>query len=1114
MDGKADQAMQQFNSVADLERRVREQMDALEYADALTTIAVFVGKVIANDAASASVYGSAALDQLCQAIGAAFPQPAPAPLSDTAVVLATTMAPTGGHSRVIADILNADPATSTRVLLTDMFNEMDEGQVRNAATGTGLAVERAPTANPAAKLVWLKQRLAEIGAQRVYIVPHHFDAVLTAAIQADLAGQFVYYHNCDHNLALGVHLPGCEHVDYNAKGFFNCRERLGIAHNSYWPLAVADRFAERRGRHESKFTTACCGGFEKFELAHVQNAIPYAIAYPDVVAETLRHTGGRHVHIGPLTQDTVAAIAEALEQAGVARDRFVLVPYVPDLAAALADFAVDIYMGSMPRGGGRATVEAMMAGMPLLLHSNYRSIMFSDENEVYEGAWVWRDLADLRRCLGEIDAPALAHHSQLARDHYLRHHTPEAFLAATARTRAGDRTPPQLRRPVDRTDPLQSFLDQLKPRIDRRPAGEHSAPPPLQFAPSDLPKSTASAALPTVFPRDLLPLLRAHAQRRGGIEAIGRADQHFSPDAFEVMVRHRYERIRERNSNGLGALAERDARAFITYEMLAFQRSVREPATMPADAAKTLHLADILKLQGHFADALFLYDEVAAGAGAEAAGSAARGKADLLITLGRWAAEYRDYSCEGRALDPYEEVPTREGSDRWYVADLPTALEAAREAVRIAPDHPDALWLLATAAADAELWPEATAAAERLAALIDSNPELEGLRARCAYAVDRPRADAAVHRWTGGDPFWQAYPLLIRKTLSVPADKGVTRRLVGEPMSQPVESNIVFKGEIARITRSLDFDQPHVATVKRATILPEFSMVQVGREYLLADTLHHHRIHFPLFTSSVRFVSNDTAFVVSGPPGARFRSPHAFIGSNGNYYHWLLDCLPRLDLLHERERQLPLLIDRNTAAWQIDLLERFGVKEDQLVRANLLQPTEVDTLVMPSHLSTLMVVHPDAIAFVRNTLLGSRQDATPRRGKRLYVGRLSASGRAMLNESEVRARFRRADFEFVDPGTMTIPEQIDLFHDAEVIAGPGGAGLSNIVLAPRGAKLLNLTSADIVCQTFTSITSVIGQESWFCAGASVARPFRYWINTNFDFSIDVGDVDLALEAML
>jgi hypothetical protein len=450
-----------YRSVEDFCRAAKQRADQGDVAGALEMISEFVLGVISRQTSHAEVFSSRQLDRLCLELGRLSPVTAPAaPDPERIVFLVTALAKTGGHSRVVQDIRRADPASKAVILITNTFHDMRPRHLVGLPAVSGASAEVAPVGNLAMRLEWVKARLASLRPVRTYILQHHFDPLCIAAAQPELAGRLFYYHNCDHALALGVHAAHAIHVDYNAKSFYHCREQEGLANNVFWPLtASVERHRLNRPFLSRGYpTTATSGGVEKFAASHFIESVSYNVSYADIVPLVMRTTRGMHIHIGVLPKTMLQAIAAGLSRAGVPRNRFVHLPYVRNLAAALVDHRVDAYLGSFPLGGGRATVEVMGAGLPLLVHSNYQSIFYSDVNEVYSEAPVWRYPDELIDHLKALTPEMLQRHASLARAFFEAHHRPERLSAALAMMLDG-KTPENPPRPIHHGDALQYFLD-------------------------------------------------------------------------------------------------------------------------------------------------------------------------------------------------------------------------------------------------------------------------------------------------------------------------------------------------------------------------------------------------------------------------------------------------------------------------------------------------------------------------------------------------------------------------------------------------------------------------------------------------------------------------------
>lgn len=457
----------EFAKIEDLRAfcdEVRGMAKAGRLGPALDAIAQFVLEVISRESSWATVFSSPELDALCQELGRL---PPGAPLNPIdqgrAVFLVTGIARVGGHTRVMMDLIHADPAPRKTVLVSNVMHDLSEDQVRDILhrLNPSVEIELAPPGGIADALGWLQQRLSALCPARSYILQHNFDAAITAAVQPELTGRLFYYHNCDHSLALGVHLPHATHIDFNGKLFHHCRHVKGLANNVFWPLVaeVSSHRADLPFLAHGRVLTATSGGVPKFDTSYLLEWMPYRHDYKVMVPRILAATGGDHIHIGPLKEDTLDLIRSNIAAAGIDQTRFTHQPWVDDVAAELVERRVDLYIGSFPLGGGRATIEVMGAGIPLLLHYNYGSVFFTDLNEVYPDPLCWRDADELIAILGDLSAELLANHANRARAFYAGRFTRENLHNAVAATLANS-PPATPTAPKHYPDTLQRWLDQ------------------------------------------------------------------------------------------------------------------------------------------------------------------------------------------------------------------------------------------------------------------------------------------------------------------------------------------------------------------------------------------------------------------------------------------------------------------------------------------------------------------------------------------------------------------------------------------------------------------------------------------------------------------------------
>ncbi|CAM3316273.1 glycosyltransferase family 61 protein [Paracoccus nototheniae] len=190
-----------------------------------------------------------------------------------------------------------------------------------------------------------------------------------------------------------------------------------------------------------------------------------------------------------------------------------------------------------------------------------------------------------------------------------------------------------------------------------------------------------------------------------------------------------------------------------------------------------------------------------------------------------------------------------------------------------------------------------------------------------------------------------------------------------------------------------------------------------------------------------------------------------------NYFHWMVECLPRLSLMDDAQLdaqvdrlilhfgQLPGFVMPSLQAFFPRLVDRTFVTGKPLVRpdrlcfmtSGLRDPTrEPETRISTS-----------AIRFLGNLARGDRPG-----GQVIFVSRANAGNRRLINEDQLIAYLAaRFDLQVMIGDRLSVAEQRQVMAQARAVVGVHGAGLSNVVFAPQGARLIEITSGQYVSRT-------------------------------------------------
>ncbi|MFC5279648.1 glycosyltransferase family 61 protein [Halorubrum rubrum] len=161
-----------------------------------------------------------------------------------------------------------------------------------------------------------------------------------------------------------------------------------------------------------------------------------------------------------------------------------------------------------------------------------------------------------------------------------------------------------------------------------------------------------------------------------------------------------------------------------------------------------------------------------------------------------------------------------------------------------------------------------------------------------------------------------------------------------------------------------------------------------------------------------------------------------------NYYHWTAECLIRVRLL-EKYGDLTgtyptLLIPKERSSWMDESLELLDYSGDIVgFGANIMK---VETLVVPTFPDPI----PRECFWIRDRMrAGLRYNDN--HDKRVFVAREDATVRRIANHDAVQQVLDRYNIDTYLLGELSVKEQVELFSSAELVVGPHGAGLTNIL---------------------------------------------------------------------
>lgn len=223
------------------------------------------------------------------------------------------------------------------------------------------------------------------------------------------------------------------------------------------------------------------------------------------------------------------------------------------------------------------------------------------------------------------------------------------------------------------------------------------------------------------------------------------------------------------------------------------------------------------------------------------------------------------------------------------------------------------------------------------------------------------------------------------------------------------------------------------------------------------------------------------------------------------YFHWMADVLPLLMHLRDRLQSAPLLLPPECSdPFVRESLEMLGIEARWLVKG---QRAFVKNLVLHDLLAPTGHLHPPTLARVRDHLLREAPESKQLSPRRIFLTRKKAQRRRLVNEEELSSLLEQAGFTIVTMENHSLREQIAMVRHAEVLAGPHGAGLANMLFLPPGGKVLEVRSREVGANgCFRNLASVLGHDYYYALADPVGGS-----GNHADLRLSPEELEMVLE---
>ena len=224
------------------------------------------------------------------------------------------------------------------------------------------------------------------------------------------------------------------------------------------------------------------------------------------------------------------------------------------------------------------------------------------------------------------------------------------------------------------------------------------------------------------------------------------------------------------------------------------------------------------------------------------------------------------------------------------------------------------------------------------------------------------------------------------------------------------------------------------------------------------------------------------------------------------YSHWLFDILPRLAKLRECGERVEHYFLQYSRPFQIESIEKLGIIDERfIINSDHIPWTSSDQIIIPCHQVLFGYHYPAWVCdWLRNRFL-PKENSHARPGRKLYISRSLAGRRKVVNEEEIFSFLAAQGFTFCLLERLSFSEQVALFHEADIIVGPHGSGLANLVFCNPGTRVIELFPSRATDAYFRLCMDMRLHYTYVKTREVIRRP-----RVSDDFSIHVEDLWKAL----
>ena len=206
-----------------------------------------------------------------------------------------------------------------------------------------------------------------------------------------------------------------------------------------------------------------------------------------------------------------------------------------------------------------------------------------------------------------------------------------------------------------------------------------------------------------------------------------------------------------------------------------------------------------------------------------------------------------------------------------------------------------------------------------------------------------------------------------------------------------------------------------------------------------------------------------------------------YFGSSSSWFHFLIECLPRLISIPKEERwQTPVILPGGLPSQIIEVCEKLTGVEP--IQVKMMESVIIERLILGIERNVTDPLEFQfrekninfAISEIKSSL--RKHENHSEVFDKIFLLRPNGLFRPMQNQRQILRFLKKSGFMIVSPEKLDLERVVEIMSGAKLIVAESGAAITNIIFANKGAALIEIYPGKGPLTFWPELASISGVE--------------------------------------